>query len=291
MSMTPEIPLAIESLEAFGAILRKHREEKGLSLEALAKLTGVSKPYLANIETARTPGPPSEGKLRVLELALGFADGQLRAAADWLRTPASVRALLGQRTPRRADGAIDLDAVVAREKVKSGMRVAPPAGDAVSGSIRLAPVINKVAAGAAAEHGDLDYPTGVADAYVPVPMEMGESSAPAEEKAAWKSAFAARVAGDSMTPAFLPGDVVIVAPMEARDGEDCLVRLGPEENFATTLKRVYFISDHSGQALAIRLVPRNAAHAERVVPLTEVTGIYPVVYRMSMVRGREGAGS
>jgi transcriptional regulator with XRE-family HTH domain len=279
--------LDIDSLEAFGAILRKRREDKGLSLEGLAKLTGISKPYLANIETARTPGPPTEGKLRVLEVALGFKEGQLQAAADWLRTPASVRALVGKRTPRRADGAIDLDAVVAREKTKTTPPPPPPlAGDAVSGPIRLAPVINKVAAGAAAEHGDLDYPAGVADAYVPVPMQMGESTAPAEEKAAWKSAFAARVAGDSMTPEFLPGDVVIVAPMEARDGEDCLVRLGPDENFATTLKRVYFIPDHSGQALAVRLVPRNAAHAERVVPLSDVTGIYPVVYRMSAVRGR-----
>lgn len=89
-----------------------------------------------------------------------------------------------------------------------------------------------------------------------------------------------------MEPLYKDGDLVVVAPLEARDGEDCLVRLGEAENFATTLKRVYFLPDHSGQAMAIRLVPRNTTFAERVVTLGEVTGLYPVIYRMSSVRGK-----
>ena len=304
MSMTPDIQSKIETLEAFGAVLRKRREEKGLSLEALGKLTGISKPYLANIETARTPGPPTEGKLRILEKALGFGVEELVAAADWLRTPASVRALLGRlseataklekQTPRRADGAIDLDAVVRgkegeKQEARSKKEEAGTLGRVGEVGLKMVPVINRVAAGAAAEHGDLEYPAGVADMYVPGPTGLeaeGAEGGSAEERAAWKSAFAARITGDSMAPKYVEGDVVIVAPMEAHDGEDCLVRLGPGENYATTIKRIYFVPDHSGQAEAVRLVPRNAAHAERVVALSDVTGIYPVVYRMTRVRGR-----
>src|SRR4051812_40348866 len=50
------------SLASFGAALRRRREGLGLTLDALARATGISKPYLSNIETARAPGPPSEEK-------------------------------------------------------------------------------------------------------------------------------------------------------------------------------------------------------------------------------------
>jgi transcriptional regulator with XRE-family HTH domain len=301
------------SLGAFGAALRKRREALGLSLEALAKLTGISKPYLANIETARTPGPPAEAKLRVLEKALAIGETDLVMAADWLRTPASVRALLGnlesaaaraaKLIPRRADGAIDLDALVKRTEKNSATTASAlgetrgdhaPSSSAIPSSLplRIAPIINRVAAGGAVEHGDLDYPAGVADAYVPIPAELHDAeqtakSAPQhDEQAAWKNAFACKVQGSSMEPLYKDGDLVVVAALEARDGEDCLVRLGEADNFATTLKRIYFLPDHSGQAVAIRLVPRNPAFSERVVMLAEVSGLYPVIYKMSTIRGR-----
>ena len=102
-------------LAAFGRAIRAARQRAGqaaagMTLDEVAAATGISKPYLSNIETARAPGPPSEEKLRALGKALGMDIAELLAAADWLRTPASVRqALLGAEAPRRADGAIDLD--------------------------------------------------------------------------------------------------------------------------------------------------------------------------------------
>jgi phage repressor protein C with HTH and peptisase S24 domain len=62
------------------------------------------------------------------------------------------------------------------------------------------PVINKVAAGYPADFTDMSYPRGVADDYVGCPDVQD------------KDAFAARVHGDSMTPKYREGDIVIFSP-------------------------------------------------------------------------------
>jgi SOS-response transcriptional repressor LexA len=138
------------------------------------------------------------------------------------------------------------------------------------------PLINRVAAGGPAEFTDLGYPAGVADQYIPVP------DLPATPVSA---AFALKVIGDSMVPDYSDGEIIIVGPGEPRDGDDCVVRLGELLNFATTFKRIYFVHDDQGQAVAVRLAPINPAHAERTVPLEQVTGIYPLLYRL--VPGRK----
>ncbi len=101
------------SLKAFGKALRRARVGAGMTLDSLAEATGISKPYLAHIETARAPGPPSEGKLKALARALGIEARVLVEAGDWLHTPASVRkAVVRGAGPRRGDGAIDLDVLM-----------------------------------------------------------------------------------------------------------------------------------------------------------------------------------
>ncbi len=263
-----------KTLRSFGAAIRRQRETLGLTLDVLAAKTGISKPYLSNIETGRAPGPPSEGKLALIAAALGWPERELVMAGDWLRTPKSVReALLAAdlaQAPRREDGTINLDRLMAAE---------PEEGRIVELPLRSVPVINRVAAGKPAEFSDLDYPAGIAEEYVPVPDLPGVPV---------KSAFALRVSGDSMMPEYMEGELLIVGPGEARDGEDCVVRLGRGANFATTFKRVFFVrTGGEGEAGAgkIRLVALNPKYAERVVAAEEVTGIYPVLYRVVAVRG------
>jgi phage repressor protein C with HTH and peptisase S24 domain len=137
-------------------------------------------------------------------------------------------------------------------------------------TLKRVPVINKVAAGAAGEFGDLSYPAGVADAYVGVP----------EGAEGLGAAFGVKITGDSMMPEYGEGELIVVGPGDPKDGDDCVVRLGPGENFATTFKRVFFVKGKDGEAEGVRLVPLNGAHAERRVKLEEVTGIYPLMYRL-----------
>jgi repressor LexA len=294
--MTP-FPLRPASLIDFGTALRAARQAQNLTLDELTAKTGISKPYLSNIETARTPGPPSPNKLTAIAKSLSIPKNELLAAADWLRTPTSIRhMIIGQSAndanlPRRPDGTINLDLLMA-----SGLTASPPppdqtakptpphlavwggvGGEGGEGGVPLArvPLINRVAAGKPGEFGDLSYPAGIADAYIPAP-DLPDSPATA--------LFAVRVTGDSMLPEYREGDILIVGPGEPKDGDDCVVRTGELQNFATTFKRVFFIKDAAGTPTAARLVPLNPAHPERVVPLQDVTGIYPLVYRMIPAR-------
>ena len=64
-----------------GAFLRKHRLAKGLTLAGLAKETGISRPYLTQIEGGSAKGP-SEQKLRKIAVALDVPLATLLALAN-----------------------------------------------------------------------------------------------------------------------------------------------------------------------------------------------------------------
>lgn len=269
-----EVWQMIETLAQFGTYLRQCRRQRGLTLDQLAAATGISKPYLSNLETARAAGPASPQKLMRLEVALGRPEGELIAIGAWLKTPESMRALL--RTRIAGHGAPPAGASAASPSAPEGLPV------------QSVPLINRVAAGPAAEYTDLDYPTGIADRYVPIPV-MGPAGGGAAKQAGRKrgGAFALRVEGESMLPDYRPGDVVILAAEEIHSGDDCLVRLDDRENFATTLKRVFFEPSEE-EAVAVRLVPLNRAFPERVVPLERVTGLYPVIWKLQPVWRSKG---
>ena len=109
-------------------------------------------------------------------------------------------------------------------------------------STNSVPVINKVSAGYPKDFTDMSYPPRVADDYVGCPDVQD------------REAFAARVHGDSMTPKYREGDIVIFSPAAIpKTGDDCFVRF---EDGQTTFKRVFFETAEGG-ASVIRLQPRN----------------------------------
>lgn len=282
-----------QTLQQFGQAVRKWREQAGLTLDQLAVKTGISKPYLSNIENAKAPGPPREEKLKRLEEALNVPAGSLIAAAEYLRTPLAVRKMLDAArdavdgVPRRRDGALDLDAILKSRPPESAPAVTPQVANrpASRSGLSAVPLINKVPAGIAAEYTDLGYPAGVADGYVPAPDAPPDpvTNLPAGQ-------FAVRVTGDSMAPIYTEGDIVVAAMLAPRHGEDCVIRLGELQGFGETLKRVFFVptpepgrEDGTG-ATHVRLVPLNPRHPERLVDLAEITGMFPVLWKMTPVR-------
>ena len=280
-------------MEPLGPKIRRQRRRLGFTLDDLAGRTGISKPYLSLIETGRVTNPPSDQKLRRLEVALGFAAGELVSQAHLQRTPRDVRAVLqklienaGTKVLRHdgsngehgggatclaaAPGApINLDDAyltgVLQELVdRSAGNIEQLATATASGHV---PVINRVSAGYPRDFTDLSYPPRVADEYV---------SCPGVQDA---DAFAARVHGDSMTPKYRQGDIVIFSPAAAhKDGDDCFVRFADGH---TTFKRVFLETADGRQVL--RLQPRNEKYRPQVVPSEEVTGLYKAVYRYERV--------
>lgn len=281
-------------MRTVGEIIRSRRQELGLTLQELALAVGCAKSYLSTIENDRREHPPSRALLQRLERALRMTVGALVSVGNLQVMPDDVRREVLSLQSDRSIGR-RLAEMLSREGVdalhRSGElrklveRLAPGQGtESEVGGLALAaalplqaPVINKVAAGYPTEFTDLGYPARVADEYVSVPDVYDAD------------AFAARVVGDSMSPLYHEGDIVVFSPAAATaPGSDCFVRF--ERDAETTFKRVYFERDAQGREM-IRLQPLNASYPPRTVEREEVAGLYAAVYVVRKIGGGEGAGT
>ncbi len=273
----------LRDTDAFRQRVRRARKGRGMTLEELASATGMAKSYLSQIETGAA-SPPRDDKVRRIAAALGLDEVELVSLARHAQLPDEMRermarlATIFDMTEERiqnllevqalresADAApVDLDALHRSgllEKLAAWGEPAPPA------RLRRVPIINKVSAGYSVEFTDLDYPVGVADEYIAVPVDLGDPHA-----------FAVRVVGDSMEPRYHEGDVVILSPAETiQSGDDCFVRFAPEvrrKGNEATFKRVFFDAED-----AVRLQPLNESYPPDVVGPAEIAGIYRAVAR------------
>jgi len=257
---------------SLGKIIRQRREQMGLTQDHVAARAGLSKPYLSNIETGKTRNPPTDGKLAELERVLDFEGGLLRRLAHLARTPADVRLEHEQ---------LQEQVVRLRSALQEMLEANPSPGprheqlaetlsaganiSAISNSVAV-PIINQVAAGYPHHFTDLDYPPSVADEYIRV-ADLHDPQA-----------FAARVVGDSMEPAYREGDLVVFSPSAPVDsGKDCFVRFA--ETCDTTFKRVYLDDERS-----IRLQPLNNRYPAETHPAESISGLWPAVYRIQRIR-------
>lgn len=285
----------ISTLGELGKRIRRQRQEKNMTLDQLAAATNISKPYLSNIETARLVGPPSRDKMASIEKALAIEPGELVRHADWLRTPESIRQLMPDTVtsavPRHDSGTVDLDRLLRGGETTAVAKRANISQQSHSTDqqqyrpLIQIPLINRVAAGAPTEYTDLDYPAGVADAYIPAPLPDGPSDQTMQAGHAEAGMFALRVEGDSMSPQYLPGDIIVFSSTDTpTDGDDCLIRLDEQGNFATTFKRIYFVNamgNSTSDATHVQLCPLNPDHAKRIVARENITSLYPAVWKIT----------
>jgi SOS-response transcriptional repressor LexA len=265
---------------SLGEVIRECRERRGLTVAQLAEQTGCAKSYVSALEN-NLRASPSDEVLTRMEAALGLMEGELLHAGRWRRSMSaggpSVQREVAQleqtrdaakRLARLVRGG-SLDRAYESGELKRLVDEISPQDEPAQRTVvtqnaiatprdRGVPLINKVAAGYPSEFTDLSYPARVADEYVRCP----DVSDP--------DAFAARVVGDSMTPDYREGDVVVFSPARVlADGCDCFARLEPDHT--STFKRVFFEGD------CIRLQALNPAYAPRVVERELVAGLYAAV--------------
>ena len=301
---TPGTTIPIATLAELGRRIRRQRQKMNMTLDDLAAATHISKPYLSNIETARLVGPPSSDKLAHIEKALTIAPGELIRQADWLRTPESIRQLLAKSArcalPRHNSGAVDLDELLRRtdSATANGNSGASTINIPADSEFRFpaliqVPLINRVAAGTPAEFTDLDYPVGIADAYVPAPPPDAPADQTQQGANPAAGMFALRVEGDSMSPQYLPGDIIVLSSVDTpANGDDCLIRLDERSHFATTFKRIYFVDAHGNSASDsghVQLCPLNPRHAKRIVAREHITSLHPAIWKITPTPRRSPA--
>jgi len=261
---------------AFGDAVRSRRRSLRLTLDDLAARVGCAKSYLSSLENGHR-ATPSEALTRRLERALSFDQGGLVRLAHLDKMPPEVRRdietlrardrsarSLARLLAEQASGGGSLDEMFKSGALRSLIDRLDPAPDPVE-SIASAlpseiPLINNVAAGYPADFTDLGYPARVADEYVRAP-DVRDADA-----------FAARVIGDSMSPDYREGDIVVFSPAtDVRSGMDCFVRFEPDHD--TTFKRIYFEEGDAGETL-IRIQPINNEYPSRTVPREDIAGLY-----------------
>lgn len=257
-------------MRMFGKMIRERRLKLGLTQDQVCAQAGIAKPYLSNIETGKAR-PPSDRVIRDLAAALDFEPAALCHLAHLERMPPDVR--LEMERLRKA-----------LEQLRSGRRIVPVEGDAELDDLlgqkaaagegvgemlsagSMVPVINSVAAGYPHNFTDLDYPPSVAQEYVRCPDVTDPN------------AFGARVVGDSMSPKYVEGDIVVFTPnTQPHNGADCFIRF--TETNDTTFKRFY--QDEDG---LIRLQPLNSAYPSKRYKGEEINGLYPALYRIEKIR-------
>jgi repressor LexA len=253
---------------SLGQIIREKREGLGLTLDEAAAYTGFSKPYLSTVETGRVKNPPSDELLKKLEEYLRFTPGQLLHLAHMERMPSDIRydfenieaqnrkyKQLIQQLIEHQPIASEIGNILKEFDLGTEQKQSFKAG-------QLVPVMNRVSAGYPVDFDETGYPAGIADDYVRCP-DLHDPNA-----------FAIRVVGDSMIPAFTPGDIVIFSPAaEVQNGDDCFIRFNhPHES---TFKRVFFETDGK-----VRLQPRNETYAPQIVEGSRINGTYRAVIRV-----------
>ena len=274
-------------MDTIGHIIRSRRVELRLTLQQLADMVGCAKSYLSQIENNRRASPPSESLLRRIEQALRLEPGRLIRPRQWRATPAPIRAehttLKRENDLARKLASLVRDEGLDRLHASGELRrlinrfTGEPDGPALTPLPVQVPIINKVRAGYPTEFTDLGYPARIADDYISTPDLYDPE------------AFAARVVGDSMAPAYREGDVVVFSPeRDTPAGADCFVRLHRDNE--STFKRVYFERSEGGGHL-IRLQPINPAYPPRTVEREEVAGMYAAAYVVRSVAPPDGSST
>ena len=232
------------------------RYYRGITAKDLADKIGVSQSYISLLEhNKRRLNMEVLAKIAgVFEMTLG----QFFAGAE---TPDAAEKIAGQAGPtpeaagKRVRSGIDLDRLY-----KSGQlhAMADASGNVAPVKMRLIPVVSRVAAGDPATFTDGEFPAGFAEEFVPAPADIDDINA-----------FALRIHGDSMSPRFRDGDIVICSPSRLPENGDAVVAKVRDEE--TTCK-IFYLGPNN-----LTLSPVNPHYPAQVYEKSEVNWVYPVI--------------
>ncbi len=218
------------------------RHRNNITAKELGDIVGVSQSYISLLENNK----------RRLNMQL------LAKIADHFGL--SLARFFSEEPPDGAPRAsakmgVDLDRLHQSGQLRA---IADAGGNVAPVRMQMIPVVSKVAAGDPAGFTDGEYPPGLAEEFVPAPADLDDANA-----------FALRIQGDSMSPRFRDGDIVICSPQRAAESGDAVVaKIRSEE---TTCKVLYI------DAKNIVLSPVNPGYPAQVYKLEEVDWVYPVV--------------
>ena len=222
--------------------IRSVRQKRGLTQAAMAENLGVSQKTISRIEKGETQ--PDFSLLMAIH-------EKFDVPAQWLITGK-------EAAPGRLSDFFS-EEVLARA-VKAALRaVSSEAGYEAAGAMQLPLFDIEGGEGPVVYEGDL--PGREAPRRIAAPPDLDD-------------AFACQLHGDSMTPEFHDGDILIFSPLaELTTGDYACVHLADRSTF----RQVFFLDDKQH----IRLVALNRSYLEEQLPRSDVPGLFKLVWKMS----------
>ncbi|NQT19598.1 MAG: helix-turn-helix transcriptional regulator [Planctomycetes bacterium] len=224
--------------------IRSVRRKRGLTQAEMAQNLGVSQKTISRIEKGETQ--PDFSLLMAIH-------EKLDVSAQWLITGEEATPGLGRLADFFSEEALS-------RVLKAALReVSTEAGYDAAGATQL-PLFD-IEGGQTSVVYEGDLPVREAPLYVAAPPALDDPGA-----------FACQLHGDSMTPEFVDGDILIFSPAaKVSTGDYACVRLADRSAF----RLVFFLDDN------IRLVALNRSHLEEQVHRGEAAGLFKLVWKMS----------
>lgn len=230
--------------------LKKTREELAAETKlGLATLARVEKDVSANRSTVRTIG-----------IALGLTDADSDALAAWAAGAMSENDFV-RRAQRRADGTLSAEAFLESRGLRPMALRLPGVEWMTTNPGEGTPVLGEVTAGGMVESIVFD----VGEQPERVPMIYPSKA----------RTYALRIRGDSMSPEYRPGEILIVEDAtrdELEDGEDAVIQCDGGADGCSTFKRVVFLGNGR-----VKLVPLNAAYKSIEIQFDNIVRIGKVL--------------
>lgn len=257
---------------SIGHVVKQHRVKIGYTQDQLASQTGISKPYLSNIETGRIKNPPSDHVLASLEQALLLPCGTLSHFAHLERTPPDIR-----EEHERLRFSLQQLRQILRELLKDpsprnrrlARKWASPADPLLEAASRWVPEMTLPVLNNAGE----PYPE----------FQLLRNRPPGFDSLRCPGiqdgqAFALRVVGDQMLPQYAAGDIVAFSPAtQPQSGDDCFILLADNS-------RGRFLRYYADSPETVRLQPLDPRYPAEIYPREDVLACYPAVLRIHYLK-------
>ena len=176
--------------------------------------------------------------------AFGDILRQLREQAQWSQEALAARVGISREQLNRLEAQRNMPQPGTYRKIAAALNLTEAKLDKRWRAMRIeqyrgtpdhkAPIINRAPAGEALDYSDMNFDRGIGADYITTTGTGIDDPL----------VFAFEVVGDSMMPAFAPGDICLCSPSTPiEEGDAVFVRFGGERDSACTFKRAYDLQD------------------------------------------------
>jgi SOS-response transcriptional repressor LexA len=252
-------------MKSVGKWVESLRKAKKMSRADVMRATGLSAATIVRLEGGE--GGRSRSSVLAIGKSLGLSDADAESLALWAAGSLTEEEFSRRTNGLRPDGMRSAEVFLESRGLKASgatTRGLPPVEWITTDHGEGTPVLGEVTAGGLVE--SIVFDNGDEPDRVPIVYPDRTRT------------YALRIRGDSMSPEYRPGEILIVQDAtrdELEDGEDAVIQCDGSADGCSTFKRCVFVGNGM-----VRLMPLNDAYKpaecrlDSIVRIGKVLGVY-----------------